>query len=123
MSKKIFMDAFFNQFHDFMGELIRVFPNDEDFPAYDAGVGLVQRMNPAMVMSEFGKHVMPFEEILRSRDGNFFMFHDFQTLDPDNTMENVIKKLKNYWAELSEQNKKSIWDYIILLLDIYKRCS
>jgi len=116
------MDAFFNQFHDFMGELIRVFPNDEDFPAYDAGVGLVQKMNPAMVLSEFGKHVMPFEDILRSRDGNFFMFHDFQSLDPDNTMENVIKKLKNYWAELSEGNKKTIWDYITLLLDIYKRC-
>jgi len=122
MSKKIFMDAFFSQFHDFMGELIRVFPNDEDFPACDAGVSLVQRMNPGMVLSEFGKHVLPFEEILRSRDGNFFMFHDFQSLEPDNTMENVIKKLKGYWVDMSEQNKKTVWDYITLLMDIYKRC-
>ena len=31
MSKKIFMDAFFTQFHAFMGELIRVFPDDADY--------------------------------------------------------------------------------------------
>ena len=123
MSKKIFMDAFFTQFHEFMGQLIKVFPNDEDFPAYDAGVSLVQRMNPAMVFSEFNKHVGPFEDVIRAKDDNFFMNHTFASLEPDNTMENVIQKLKGYWAELSDQNKSSIWDYIILLLDIAKRCA
>jgi hypothetical protein len=123
MSKKIFMDAFFTQFHEFMGQLIKVFPNDEDFPAYDAGVSLVQRINPAMVFSEFNKHVGPFEDVIRAKDDNFFMNHTFASLEPDNTMENVIQKLKGYWAELSDQNKSSIWDYIILLLDIAKRCA
>lgn len=122
MSKKIFMDAFFSQFHEFMGELIRVFPNDEDFPAYDAGVALVQRMNPGLVLSEFAKHVLPYEEILRSRDEKFFINHTFDSLDPDNTMENVIQKLKGYWVGMSKQNKTAIWNYILLLLDIHKRC-
>ena len=117
------MDAFFTQFHEFMGQLINVFPNDEDFPAYDAGVSLVQRINPAMVFSEFNKHVGPFEDVIRAKDDNFFMNHTFASLEPDNTMENVIQKLKGYWAELSDQNKSSIWDYIILLLDIAKRCA
>lgn len=123
MSKKIFMDAFFTQFHEFMGQLIKVFPNDEDFPAYDAGVSLVQRINPAMVFSEFNKHVGPFEDVIRAKDDTFFMNHTFASLEPDNTMENVIQKLKGYWSELSDQNKSSIWDYIILLLDIAKRCA
>ena len=122
MSKKIFMDAFFTQFHEFMGQLTKVFPNDEDFKMYDDAVFLVQRMNPGLVISEFGKHVLPFEEVIRKRDDGFFMNHNFDSLEPDNTMEQVIQKLKGYWTTLSDQNKSSIWGYIILLLDIHNRC-
>jgi hypothetical protein len=122
MSKKIFMDAFFTQFHEFMGQLTKVFPNDEDFKMYDDAVYLVQRMNPGLVVSEFGKHVLPYEEVIRKRDDGFFMNHTFDSLEPDNTMEQVIQKLKGYWTTLSDQNKSSIWGYITLLLDIHKRC-
>jgi len=123
MSKKIFMDAFFTQFHEFMGQLTKVFPEDEDFPAYDQGVTLLQKVNPGLVLAEFTKHVGPFEETLRAKNDDFFMKHDFSHLDPDNTMEQVIQKLKGYWIGMSEQNKSSIWGYIILLLDIAKRCA
>jgi len=122
MSKKIFMDAFFTQFHEFMGQLVKVFPDDADFKMYDDGVALVQRMNPGLVISEFGKHVGPFDEVIRKRDDGFFMNHTFDSLEPDNTMEQVIQKLKGYWTALSDQNKSSIWGYITLLLDIHKRC-
>ena len=122
MSKKIFMDAFFTQFHEFMGQLTKVFPNDEDFKMYDDAVYLVQRMNPGLVVSEFGRHVLPYEEVIRKRDDGFFMNHSFDSLEPDNTMEQVIQKLKGYWTTLSDQNKSSIWGYITLLLDIHKRC-
>lgn len=122
MSKKIFMDAFFTQFHGFMGELIKAFPDDTDFRLYDDGVSLVQRMNPNLVLSEFNKHVTPFDTVIRAKDDNFFMNHTFSSLEPDNTMEQVIQKLKGYWALMSDQNKASIWNYIILLLDIHKRC-
>ena len=123
MSKKIFTDAFFTQFHEFMGQLIKVFPDDTDFKMYDDGISLVQRMNPNLVLSEFVKHVTPFDEVIRKRDDNFFMNHTFSSLEPDNTMEQVIQKLKGYWIAMSEQNKSSIWGYIILLLDISKRCA
>jgi hypothetical protein len=122
MSKKVFTDAFFTQFHEFMGQLIKVFPDDIDFKMYDDGVSLVQRLNPGLVLSEFGKHVGPFEDVIRKRDDGFFMNHTFDSLEPDNTMEQVIKKLKGYWSAMSDQNKSSIWGYIILLLDIHKRC-
>lgn len=123
MSKKIFMDAFFTQFHEFMGQLIKVFPDDTDFRMYDDGVALIQRVNPAMVLTEFTKHVVPFEDVIRAKDDNFFMNHTFDSLQPDDTMEQVIQKLKGYWSGLSDQNKSSIWGYIILLLDISKRCA
>jgi len=123
MSRKIFMDAFFTQFHEFMGQLIKVFPQDEDFPVYDQGVAMLQKVNPGLVLSEFTKHVTPFEETLRAKNDDFFMKHDFSEFDPENTMEQVIQKLKGYWIGMSDQNKSSIWNYIILLLDISKRCT
>lgn len=122
MSKKIFMDAFFNQFHAFLSELARVFPEDEDFPSYDTALTLVQRMNPALVLSEFTKHVIPFETMVIEKNEDFFLKHDFSEFDPDNTMDPIIKKLKGYWAGMSEGNKNAIWKYILLLVDLSKRC-
>lgn len=122
MSKKIFIDAFFTQFHEFMSQLMTVFPNDHDFAVYDTGVALLKNINPGIVIVEFNKHVLPYEEILRSKNSDFFLKHTFDSLEPDNTMEQVINKLKGYWMGLSEVNKESIWRYIILLMDIVKRC-
>jgi hypothetical protein len=122
MSKKIFMDAFFTQFHEFMLQLMTVFPEDPDFIVYDTGVSLLKNINPGVVIFEFNKHVLPYEDILRSKNSDFFLKHTFDSLEPDNTMEQVINKLKGYWVSLSEANKESIWRYIILLMDIVKRC-
>ena len=122
MSKKIFIDAIFTQFHEFMSQLMTVFPNDHDFAVYDTGVALLKNINPGIVIVEFNKHVLPYEEILRSKNSDFFLKHTFDSLEPDNTMEQVINKLKGYWMGLSEVNKESIWRYIILLMDIVKRC-
>ena len=116
------MDAFFTQFHGFLGELTRVFPTDEDFQAYDTALTLMQKMNPILVLSEFTKHVIPFETMIREKNSDFFLKHDFSEFDPDNTMDPIIKKLKGYWEGMSEPNKEAIWKYILLLVDISKRC-
>ena len=123
MSKKIFMDAFFTQFHEFMGQLIRVFPDDPDFTVYDSGVMMLQKVNPGLVLAEFIKNVTPFEEIIRAKNSDFFIETKIFIFDPENTMDQVIQKLKAYWIGLSDSNKESIWNYIILLLDISKRCT
>jgi len=116
------VDAFFTQFHGFLGELTRVFPEDEDFPAYDSGLKLMESMNRGLVLSEFTKHVIPFETMIRAKNSDFFLKHDFSEFDPDNTMDPIIKKLKGYWETMSDANKEAIWNYIILLVDISKRC-
>lgn len=116
------MDAFFNQFHAFLSELARVFPEDEDFPAYDTALNLAESMNRGFVLSEFRKHVNPFETMILEQNEDFFLKHDFSEFDPDNTMDPIIKKLKGYWAGMSEGNKNAIWKYILLLVDLSKRC-
>jgi len=123
MSTKIFTDAFFNQFHEFLGQLITVFPADADFPAYKTGLTLLRRVNPSMVISEFKAHVFPYDEIIRARNTDFFMNHTFEdVVSSDMSMDSIIRKLKDLWATLSVKSRDAIWTHIILLLDIAKRC-
>lgn len=118
MSKKVFVDAFFNQFGDFLEQLIKVFPDDTDLPAYKAGLGLLQRTNPTLVIKETYTHMSPFEAVIRARNEDFFLKHEFAEYD---TLEQVIAKIKSLWVGLSENNKNCVWGYLTILLDISKR--
>ena len=122
MSKKILMDAFYNQFSDFLSELCKAFPEDPDFPAYKTGLVLLQRTNPALVIKAVHEHVTPYEETIRAKNVDFFLKHDYSThTENDDALEQVIQKLKGYWGEMSEVNQTVVWKYITLLLDLAKR--
>lgn len=115
------MDAFYNQFSDFLGQLIQIFPEDTDFPAYKTALLLLQKTNPMLVIDQVVLHVVPFEETIRARNEDFFLKHDFA--DYTDALDQVIHKLKMLWTRLTEHDKRCVWDYIILLLDLAKRCS
>ena len=121
MSRKIFMDAFFSQFHEFLEQLGKVFPDDDDFPAYAMALSLLQRTNPSLVVSEFKTHVFPFEEVIKAKNSDFFLKHDFADYASDNTLGQIIGKLKGMWSQLSDNNQSSIWNYINLILTLAKR--
>lgn len=122
MSKKILLDAFYNQFADFLSELIRVFPEDPDFPAYKTGLLLFQRTNPAFVIKAVHEHVAPYEETIRAKNVDFFLKHDYSGhTENDGALEQVIQKLKGYWSQMSESNQTVVWKYITLLMDLGKR--
>lgn len=120
MSKKVFLDAFYNQFSDFLTELTKVFPDDLDFPAYKTALLLLQKTNPRLVVDQIRLHVLPFEETIRARNESFFLDHTFS--EYADTLDQVIQKLKGLWTQLTEANKKCVWDYIILLIDLTQRC-
>jgi hypothetical protein len=69
------------------------------------------------------KHVVPFEATVRARDSDFFLKYEFSEYADDSALDQVIGKLKNMWTTLSDNNKKVVWDYITLLLDLAKRCT
>ncbi len=123
MSRKIFLDAFYGQFHDFLDQLIRVFPDDSDFPAYKSGLTLLQKTNPKLVPEQVYIHVTPFEQGIRIRDEKFFLEHQFPDYADDNALDLIISKMKDLWTTLSETSKTVVWDYLILLLDLAKRCT
>lgn len=122
MSRKIFLDAFYGQFHDFLDQLIRVFPEDSDFPAYKTGLTLFQKTNPRIVPEQVHIHVTPFEKSIRERDEKFFLDYQFSEYADDNALDLIISKMKVLWAGMGDANKKVVWDYLTLLLDLASRC-
>lgn len=123
MSRKIFLDAFYNQFSDFLDQLIQVFPNDSDFPTYKTGLLLLQKTNPKLVPDQVLIHVTPFEKTLRARDERFFIDYSFTEYESDDALGMIISKMKGHWSSLSDNNKKCVWDYTNLILDLAKRYS
>ena len=105
-----------------MDQLVAVFPDDSDIPTYKTAVALLQRTNPILLPKEVLNHVAPFEASVRARDEKFFLEYSFSEYQ-DNALDQVIGKVKGLWTTLSDNNKKCIWDYIILLLDLAYRCS
>lgn len=116
------MDAFYNQFLDFVDQLQKVFPEDTDFPTYSSGLKLMRMTNPMYVIKQFRENVIPFEKIISEKKEEFFLEYDFAQLGAEDWLVQVISKLKNMWTTLSENNKTCIWDYINLLVHIAKKC-
>lgn len=124
MSRKLLMDAFFNQFSDFLNELIRVFPSDADFPTFKTALNLLQKTNPMLVITQVKTHTDPYAEMITSKNENFFIEHDYSDdVDGDGAIQQIIQKLKGLWEVLTPNNKKVVWDYVKVIRDLATRCS
>lgn len=122
MSNRVFITAFYTHFHEFLDQMTRLFPDDTDLPTYKTALTLLQKSNPMLAPKEVVNHVSQFEASLRSRDEKFFLDYSF-TEYQDGGIDQLIGKVKTLWTTLTDSNKKAIWDYITLLLDLAYRCN
>lgn len=124
MSKKIYLDAFYNQYEDFLNQLKEVFPNDQDFPVYLAGLSIFRRTNPLMVAQKTWKHVSRFEEVIRNRDESFFIERDYGDItEGEEPLEQTVTKIKSMWSTLNIHNKKVVWDFINNIMALARMCT
>ena len=123
-SKKILVDAFFNTYEDFMQQMIAVYPDDRDFPLYVSGLAMFRRVNPAIVVGKTWKWVSKFEEKIKTRDESFFLEYDYSTdTEGEEPLEQTLEKLRGMWKGLSEHNRKIVWDYVNIIMELSRRCS
>ena len=124
MSKKIYIDAFFNQYEDFLTQLRDVFPEDADFPLYLTGLAIFRRTNPSIVVKKTWKHVSRFEEMIQKRDETFFLERDYSDItEGEEPLEQTVEKVRGMWATLSQHNKNIVWDFINNITALAKICA
>jgi len=110
------MGLFFDQFQDFVEQLIAVFPDDKDFPVYLKNLKIAKLTNPKMVIRGIEKHCMPFAETIQARNADFFLKYSFAEYEKDETIIPVIRKMKTMWGQISTANQGHIMDYVNNLL-------
>jgi len=124
MSKKIYLDAFFDQYEDMLKQCKEVFPSDPDWPVYLTGLAVLRRTNPAIVAQMTWKYVAPHEDLILKRDQAFFLERDYTAeAEGDASIEQTITKLKGMWSQLTPHNQSILWDYITNITYLAKKCA
>jgi|UniRef100_A0A6C0JP48 hypothetical protein len=114
MSKKVLIDAFFNQFTSFLGELKQMYPEDEDFPVFITTLSLMKTANPLLVVNFVKTEIVePFGAKIQARDESFFLGQDYTTRNDVNL--DIVEKIKQYIQGMSPETKETVWKYIEII--------
>tara|TARA_B100000900_G_scaffold416191_1_gene449890 strand:- start:10639 stop:11055 length:417 start_codon:yes stop_codon:yes gene_type:complete len=127
-------DKFYNMFNDtlsnFIKDLINVFPNDNDFKLFKTSSNIVKMANYKKPLELFNLGLNDeFKKNIREKNEDFFLNNDYSDVlnnedlqkegDVNNDINNqLILKLKNYWKELDDENKETVWKYFTILLKL-----
>lgn len=115
--KQVFLKSFFQQFDEFLTQLAVLFPEDTDIPTFKTSLSMLQRANPSMALRQVHDYLLPFADTIRARNEDFFLGKDYSEYS-DTISSTIVDKLKGQWQTLSDANKKIVWDYITLILEL-----
>ena len=110
-SKKVLIDAFFDQFITFVSELSDMYPDDTGFPTFRTTLKLMKMTYPSLVIKYVVDSTSQFMDKLLACDEAFFMDMDFSMVFTDVDV-NIFTKLKSYIETMSPKSKESVWKYI-----------
>lgn len=113
--------AFNNVLIDFINDCILVFPEDNDFKKYKHGAEILKKYNPKKIPTIFKQYIQNYIPKISSKDEKFFLENDYSEIDivnQDNELIELIKKIKIYWVNLSDENKDKIWSYLNILIQL-----
>lgn len=123
VSKATLINAFNTKFEEFIQDLIRVFPSDEDFKTFKSGFSMLKLMDERKPQFLFHKFIPGFKPHVLARNEAFFLENDYsdilhQTGQEMDVTGELVKKLKSYWSNLSSDNKDFVWKYLLLLVSL-----
>lgn len=124
MENKSMLTAFNNIIISFLEDLIETYPEENDFKVFKNGILTLKKYNPRKVLNYFKLYTEQYKEQIVTKDINFFINTDSNKLTntQDNYIIQIIDKLKNFWIEMSENNKEKIWEYLNTLIKISSKC-
>ena len=114
--------AFNNQLDKFLEQLIQTYPEDKDFTYYKRLIDNLKKFNIRKPIEYFASTIQKHTKQIMERDSDFFLNNFGQIVndegadkDTQNEAFRLFNNLKKYWLEMSDDNKKVIWDYLNVL--------
>lgn len=121
-NRVVLLNALFDQFQSFLGELQDMYPNDEDFSTFSTTLKLVRSTNPSLVAKYIFEHTSPFEDKIMQKDERFFLDYSFVEYGEHVDLD-IFGKLKSYLQTMDEKSKESVWKYIQNIFKLAKMLS
>ena len=124
-TRGVLLQAFYNQFFALTQELRAMFPDDPDFVLFENALKLLQKTNPGLGLVYYKRNVLEtqFAAKIAARDESFFVNYTYDEYHEDVGGADVIGKLKQYWAVLSADSRKMVWEYITALDQLARHLS
>lgn len=118
-----YLKKFNELFCDMIGELVAVFPNDPELRLYEFGVKTTIVTDCYSVSRIFNDYVaIPYADKIQTKDETFFVEKDYnEYTGGDQSMNEIFKKLKNCWTDLTDENRAIIWKYLTVMLNLSKK--
>tara|TARA_Y100000992_G_C21032926_1_gene381223 strand:- start:237 stop:638 length:402 start_codon:yes stop_codon:yes gene_type:complete len=127
-----FYTIFNTKITEFLNDLIRLFPDDADFKMYKTAITLAKLADEKKPLQYYKKFVTEeYKEHIRNKNDKFFLNHDYKEILNDSELTNeinngnfssqIVNRLKDYWSQISDENKEIVWNYFTLFLKISEK--
>jgi hypothetical protein len=105
-------------FNEFIDDIIRIFPNDQDLKVYKAGIQTAIVLDNKYIITRFNDSIVDkYGKQLLERNDAFFLNHDYTDVISYNKEYNaVILKVKNAWSSMNTENREIMWKYFKILI-------
>jgi hypothetical protein len=111
VTKIVLMNALYDQFFSFIGELKQMYPDDPDFPMYETSLRMLKTTNPSLLPKYILEYTQDFQSQIETQDEKFFLDYAFNEYG-EHVDLNIFSKLKKYYADMSTESKANTWKYI-----------
>jgi hypothetical protein len=117
------LEKFNVTFNEFINDLIQTFPDDMEFKMYHIGLTSILKNSPTLILDVFQKQVVdPYESYIMNKNDQFFLNHEYNDLKESGgaSVSLVINKIKNYYTNMSQNDKDIIMKYMMVLTRLCK---
>jgi len=125
-NKSAIKKAFYKTTDALFDDILKISENNDNYKklrSYYNQYSLVKDMNSKFIIDSFILSVYPFKEQIENRNEDFFTSNEFiKDAVVDTNDFNFAVSLKTMWkTNLSDENKKIIWDYFNVLMKLCQK--
>ena len=106
MSKSDYLNAFNNHFEEFLEDIVRVFPDDQQILAAVKGLKKLRKSNPKLIMTIFNSHIkIPYEREIEKGDLKYFLEKDYVN-DINWDLSKILSKIDDIKEPINNMAKE-----------------
>tara|TARA_Y100000389_G_scaffold177048_1_gene189000 strand:+ start:12459 stop:12854 length:396 start_codon:yes stop_codon:yes gene_type:complete len=127
MRKEECVNVFNVKLREFISDLIRVYPTDDDLKKFKTSINMLLVMSDSQIIKIYNEYVYTkYKTQIFAKDEEFFMKHDYNdelnnSDYNDEFTEQLIDKIKSYWCTMTDDNKTIVWTYFTLLTKLCEK--